>query len=80
LAFGKGEADVLLDLRRRLAEPAVRDFLKPVAHSEDQKVTTDLRWIAVEQPAPFQTHLLKSERSDAIKLALDRCSIGSRHR
>jgi hypothetical protein len=64
---------------RRLAEPAVRDFLKPVAYSKDQEGTTYPRWIALEQATPFKTHLLKSERSNAIELALDRRFIRSRH-
>jgi hypothetical protein len=78
--FPQGFSHRLEFAARRLAEPAMRDFLKPVAHSKDQEVTTDLWWVAVEQPTPFKAQLLKSERSDAIELALDRCFIGSRHR
>ena len=63
----------------RLAEPALFEFLKSITHSEDKEVATDLRRIAMKQPAPFETQLLKSERSDAIELALDRCFIHIRH-
>ena len=45
----------------RFAEPAVFDLLQSIAHSEDKKIATDLRWITVEQLEPFETQLLKSE-------------------
>src|SRR5262245_41946787 len=64
---------------RRLAEPAVLHFLKPVSKSKDKEIATDPRRITVVQPAPFETQLLKSERTDAIELALDRSCIHAGH-
>jgi len=55
-----------------LAESAVLNLLKPVSESEDKEIATDPRRITVVQPTPFETQFLKSERSDAIELALDR--------
>jgi hypothetical protein len=64
---------------RRLAEPAVPHFLKPVSESKDKEIATDPRRITVVQPAPFETQLLKSERTDAIELTLDRPYIRTGH-
>jgi hypothetical protein len=57
---------------RCLAETALFDFLKPVSESKDKEMATDPRRITVVHPSPFETELLKSERMDAIELALDR--------
>ena len=64
---------------RRLTEPAVLHFLKPVSKSKDKEIATDLRCIAVVQPSPFETQLFRSERTDAIELALDRPCIRVGH-
>ena len=64
---------------RRLAEPAVFDFLKSVTERKDKEVATDPRCVTVVQPPPFETQLLKSERPNAIELALDRPCIHSGH-
>jgi len=57
---------------RCLAETALFDFLKPVSESKDKEIATDPRRVTVVQPSPFETQLLKSERTDAIELTLDR--------
>jgi hypothetical protein len=62
-----------------LAEPALFDFLKPVSESKDKEIATDPRGITVIQPSPFQTQFLKSERTDAIELVLDRPRIHVGH-
>ena len=64
---------------RCLAETALFDFLKPVSESKDKEIATDPRRITVIQPSPFETQLLKSERADAIELALDRPCIHVGH-
>ena len=40
----------------RLAEPAVRDFLKSVIECKDKQVATDPRWFTVGEP-PFAPQL-----------------------
>ena len=45
---------------RRLAEPAVFNFLKPVANPEDQQVAADPRRITVVQAPPFAPQLVKA--------------------
>jgi hypothetical protein len=64
---------------RCLAETSLLDFLKPVSESKGKEIATDPRRITVIQPSPFQTQLLKSERADAIELALDRPCIHVGH-
>ena len=44
---------------RRLAEPAVFNFLKPVANPEDQQIAADPWRITVVQAPPFATQLVK---------------------
>ena len=56
----------------RLAEPAMRDFLKSVTERKDQQVATDPRRFSVVEP-PFASQVLEAERPKAIDLALD-CS------
>jgi hypothetical protein len=60
---------------RCLAEPATFDFLKPVSQAKDKEIATDPRRISVVHAAPFETHLFKPQRPDAIELALDRWCI-----
>ena len=55
------------------------DFLKPVSESKDKEIATDPRRITVIQSSPFETQFLKSERTDAIELALDRPCIHVGH-
>ena len=57
----------------RLAEPAMRDFLKSVTEGKDKQVATDPRRFAVVEPPPFAPQVLEAERPKAIDLALD-CS------
>ena len=57
---------------RCLTQPAVFDFLKSVTEPQDKEATADLWRLTVVQPPPFETQLLRSERPDAIELALDR--------
>ena len=57
----------------RLAEPAMRDFLKSVTERKDQQVATDPRRFSVVEPPPFAPQVLEAERPKAIDLALD-CS------
>ena len=63
----------------RLTEPTAFDFLKPVTERKDKEVATDPRRITVVQSAPFETQFLKSERTEAIELALDRRCINADH-
>ena len=44
---------------RRFAEPAMLDFLEPVADSSDQQVTTDPWRLAPIKPSPFAAHLFE---------------------
>jgi hypothetical protein len=64
---------------RRLAEPAVFEFLKSITQRKDKEAAADLWRFAVILLTPFETQLLKAERSDAIELALDRSCIGTGH-
>ena len=64
---------------RRLAEPAVFDFLKSVSECKDKEVAADLWRFAVVQPPPFAAQLLEAERPNAIELALDRSCTHSGH-
>jgi hypothetical protein len=45
---------------RRFAEPAMLDFLEPVADSSDQQVTTDPWRLAPIEPSPFMAKLVKA--------------------
>src|ERR1700676_1455398 len=63
----------------RLAEPAVRDFLKSVTEGKDQQVATDPRRFSVVEPPPFAPQFLEAERPNAIDLALDRSGIHRSH-
>ena len=63
----------------RLAEPAVRDLLKPVTERQDEQVATDPRRFAVIEPPPFAPQILEAERPNAIDLALDRSGIHRSH-
>jgi hypothetical protein len=40
---------------RRLAEPALIDFLKSIAESKDEEVTANLRWLTGIETPPFTT-------------------------
>ena len=52
-AFGPEHLRERLQLAaRRLAEPAMLDFLKPVANPPDQQVATDPWWVAAVKPSP----------------------------
>jgi hypothetical protein len=64
---------------RCLAETALFNFLKPVSESKDKEIATDPRRITGVQPSPFETQLLKSERTEAIELAFDRPYIHVAH-
>ena len=64
---------------RRLAEPAVFDFLKFITERKDKEAAADLWRFAVILLTPFETQLLKAEGPDAIELALDRSCIGTGH-
>jgi hypothetical protein len=64
---------------RCLAETALFDFLKSVSESKDKEIATDPRRVTVVHPSPLKTQLLKSERTDAIELALDRPCIHAGH-
>ena len=77
--MSRGELDSRPRIPGRLAEPAVLDFLKPVSESKDKQIAADPWRITVVQPAPFETQFLKSERTDAIELALDRPRIHAGH-
>ena len=46
---------------RRLAEPAVLDFLTPVADSAHQQVATDPWRLAAVKPPPFAAEFIKAE-------------------
>jgi len=46
---------------RRLAEPAVLDFLTPVADPPDQQVATDPWRLAPIKPSPFAAEFIKAE-------------------
>jgi hypothetical protein len=63
----------------RLAESAVRDFLKSVTERKDQQVATDFRRFTVVEPPPFAPQFLEAERTNAIDLALDRLGIHRSH-
>jgi hypothetical protein len=63
----------------RLAEPAVRDFLAPVAEGKDKEVAADPRRFSVIEPPPFAPQVLKAERPNAIDFVLDRSCVYSRH-
>ena len=45
---------------RRFAEPAMLDFLEPVADSSDQQVTTDPWRLAPIKPSPFAAKLIEA--------------------
>jgi hypothetical protein len=64
---------------RRFAKPAVFDFLKPVSEAKDKEIAADPWRITVVQLAPFDPQRLKSERTKAIELALDRQGIHAGH-
>ena len=63
----------------RLAEPAMRDFLKSVTECKDKQVATDPRRLTVVEPPPFAPQFLEAERPNAIDLALDRSCIPRSH-
>ena|SRR5689334_4050723 len=45
---------------RRFAEPAMLDFLEPVADSSDQQVTTEPWRLAPIKPSPFTAKLIET--------------------
>ena len=58
-AFGPEHLRESLQLApRRFAEPAMLDFLEPVADSSDQQVTTDPWRLAPIKPSPFAAKLI----------------------
>ena len=60
-AFGPEHLRESLQLApRRFAEPAMTDFLEPVADSSDQQVTTDPRRLAPIKPSPFAAELIET--------------------
>src|ERR1700732_897142 len=63
----------------RLAEPTVRNFLKPVTEGKDKQVAADPRRSTVVEPPPFAPQVLEAERPNAIDLALDRSGIHRSH-
>ena len=63
-------ASVLQLATRRLAEPAVFDFLKPVADPADQQVATDPWRLAVVKPPPFAAQFIKCRATEAIELVV----------
>ena len=70
--FGQGLRHRLQPAPGRLAEPAMRDFLKPVTEGKDKQVAADFRRLAVVEPPPFAPQVLEAERPNAIDLALGR--------
>ena len=62
-----------------LAEPAVRDFLKPVPECKDKQVAADPRRFTVVEPPPFAPQRLKAKRSNAVDLGLDRSWVKPGH-
>ena len=63
----------------RLAEPAVRDFLKSVTEGKDKEVATDPRRCTVIEPPPFTPQVFEAERAKAIDLALARSCVHPSH-
>ena len=60
-AFGPEHLRESLQLApRRFAEPAMLDFLEPVANSSDQQVTTDPWRLAPIKPSPFAAKLIET--------------------
>ena len=60
-AFGPEHLRESLQLApRRFAEPAMLDFLEPVADSSDQQVTTDPWRLAPIKPSPFAAKLIET--------------------
>ena len=60
-AFGSEHLRESLQLApRRFAEPAMLDFLVPVADSSDQQVTTDPCRLAPIEPSPFAAKLIET--------------------
>ena len=71
----KAFAIVLQLARGRLAEPAMRDFLKPVTEGKDKQVATDPRRFTVVEPPPlggdrFDENLESDLRRGGKRLAL----------
>ena len=62
----------------RLAESAVRDFLKSVTECKDKQVATDPRRFTVVEPPPFAPQVLEAERPNAIDLAVNHSVVRSR--
>ena len=61
LAFGPKHLRESLQLApRRFAEPAILDFLEPIADSSDQQVTTDPWRLAPIKPSPFAAKLIET--------------------
>ena len=54
----------------RLAEPAMRDFLKSVPERKDKQVAADPRRFSVVEPPPFAPQLLEAERPKASRSRL----------
>jgi hypothetical protein len=63
----------------RLAEPAMRDFLKSVTEGKDKQVAADPRRFSVVEPPPFAPQFLEAERPKAIDLALGRSGVHRSH-
>ena len=60
-AFGPEHLRESLQLAPRgFAEPAMLDFLEPVADSSDQQVTTDPWRLAPIKPSPFAAKLIET--------------------
>jgi hypothetical protein len=67
-AFGPEHLRESLQLATcRLAEPAMLDFLEPVADSSDQQVTTDLWRLAPIKPSPFAAKLIETGAVECVR-------------
>ena len=67
-AFGPEHLRESLQLApRRFAEPAMLDFLEPVADSSDQQVTTDLWRLAPTKPPPFAAKLIETGVAQGVR-------------
>jgi hypothetical protein len=76
---GQGRRHRLQLAPGRLAEPAVRDFLKSVTEGKNKQIATDPRRLSVVEPPPFAPQFLEAERTNAIDLALDRSRVHRSH-
>src|SRR5260370_42076600 len=57
---------------RRSTEPAMFDFLNPIAEPKNEEVAAYLRRLTGIEALPFTAQLVECERSKAINLVLDR--------